>query len=51
MWRVIQSNLVYLSYNSIFFNQNSTRLEVFKPKNVTVNFQAQSFEIRYLRKV
>ena len=34
-----------VSYNSIFFNQKSTRFEVFKPKNVTENFQAQTFDI------
>ena len=46
MWYVIifQSTLVYLSYNPIVFNQNCIRFEVFTPKNVIVNFQAQSFE-------
>ena len=47
MWCVIifQFTSVYLSYNSIFFNQKSTMFEVFKPKNVTVKFHAQSLEI------
>ena len=47
MWHVIifQSTLVYLSCNSIFFNQKSAKFEAFKPKNAAVNFRAQSFEI------
>ena len=47
MWCVIifQSTLVYLSYNTNFFNQKSARFEIFRAQNVTANFQAQSFEI------
>ena len=42
---IFQSTLIYLSYNVIFFNQKSTRHKVFIPKNVSVNFQLQSFDI------
>ena len=42
---IFQSTLVYSSCTLIFFNRKSTKFEFFKPKNITVNFQAQSFEI------
>ena len=47
MWHVFifQSTSVYLNCNSIVSNQKSTKLKVFKQKNVTVDFQVQTFEI------
>ena len=45
-WAIIfQSTLVYSRCNLILFNQKSTGFVVFKPKYVTINFQAQSFEV------
>ena len=42
---IFQSTIFHLSYNSIFCNPKSIRFKVDKQKNVTPNFQEQSFEI------